>query len=129
MFERFFEKDATGALKGMTLEWQCPHCSGKNFRILEKSVRDSGQYHASCRYCRVRCHVVFTPPAKHIEGEEEFMERLSDEQFTEEEQQELVRDFAEIEYMRADNANPREVTGKQRLLEEKITFLKRRRRL
>jgi hypothetical protein len=129
MFERFFEKDAPGALKGMTIEWQCPHCSGKNFRILQKSVRDSGEYHASCRYCRVRCHIVFTPPAERIEGETEFMERLVDEDFTAEEQQDLIRDFAEIEYMRADHANPREVTGKQRLLEEKITFYKRRRRL
>jgi hypothetical protein len=57
------------------------------------------------------------------------MERLSDEHFTAEEQQELIRDFAEIEYMRADNANPREVTGKQRLLEDKIIFFKRRWRI
>ena len=63
-----------------------------------------------------------------LEGETAFSERLSDEHFTDEEQKELFRDFAEIEYMRADHANPREVTGKQRMLEEKIVFFKHRRR-
>ncbi len=129
MFERFFEKDTTGALKGMTIEWQCPHCSGKNFRILSESERHSGQYHASCRYCRARCRATFLPPANPIEGEAEFMERLADEDFTTEEQQDLIRDFAEIEYMRCEDAKNREIPGKQRLLEEKITFFKRRRRL
>lgn len=129
MFERFFEKETTGTLKGMTLEWQCPHCSGKNFRILTKSERHSGEYHASCRYCRARCRTTFVPPANPIEGEAEFMERLADEDFTAEEQQDLIRDFAEIEYMRCEDAKNREITGKQRLLEEKITFFKRRRRL
>jgi hypothetical protein len=63
------------------------------------------------------------------EGEVAFMERLADEEFSAEEQQELVRDFAEIGYMRYENPGNREITGKQRLLEEKITFFKRRRRL
>jgi hypothetical protein len=129
MFERFFEKETSGTLKGMTLEWQCPHCLGKNFRILPKSERDSGEFHASCRYCRARCRIPFKPPAGSIEGEAEFMERLAFEDFAAEEQQDLVRDFAEIEYMRFENANNREITGKQKLLEEKITFFKRRRRL
>jgi rubredoxin len=128
MFERFFEKEAHGALKGMTLEWVCPRCSGKNFRILPVAERGIGEHHDHCRYCRVKYRIEFPPPVKSIEGEEEFYERLSDEHFNTEEQQELVRDFAEIEYMRDDNANPREVTGKQRLLEEKIIFFKRRRR-
>jgi hypothetical protein len=57
------------------------------------------------------------------------MDRLADEDFTEEEQQDLIRDFAEIEYMRYEDTKNREITGKQRLLEEKITFFKRRRRL
>jgi hypothetical protein len=129
MFERFFEKEATGALKGMTLEWQCPHCSGKNFRILSRIERDSGQYHASCRYCKTRCGVIFVPPAAGIEGEVVFMERLAEEDFSADEQDDLVRDFAEIEYMRCENPGNREITGKQRLLEEKIAFFKRRRRL
>lgn len=129
MFERFFEKETSGTLKGMTIEWQCPHCSGKNFRILSASERGTGEYHAHCRYCRVRYRIAFPSPAGSLESEDAFMERLSDEHFSAEEQQELVRDFAEIEYMRADKANPREVTGKERLLEEKITFFKRRRRL
>ena len=128
MFERFFEKETAGTLKGMTVEWQCPHCSGKNFRILTKSERDSGEYHTSCRYCRTRCRVLFTPPSHPIEGEAEFMERLADEDFSAEEQQDLIRDFAEIEYMRCKNANNREINGKQLLVEEKIIFFKRRRR-
>ncbi|MFA5268123.1 MAG: hypothetical protein WC379_09130 [Methanoregula sp.] len=128
MLERFFEKEANGVLKGMTLEWLCPHCSGKNFRILSRGERDSGEYHTSCRYCRARCRVTFIPPAP-LNGEEEFMDRLANEDFSEEEQQDLIRDFAEIEYMRSENPGNREITGKQRLLEEKIAFFKRRRRL
>jgi hypothetical protein len=124
-----FEKDARGTLKGMTLEWVCPFCAGTNFRLLSSEDRGAGEYHDRCRYCRTKYRVSFTPPAAPLEGEAEFMERLSDEHFTAEEQQELIRDFAEIEYMRADNANPREVTGKQRLLEDKIIFFKRRRRI
>ena len=129
MLERFFEKDSGGTLKGMTLEWACPHCSGKNFRILTKSERDSGEYHAPCRYCRARCRVAFDPPANPIKGEVEFMERLADEDFSAEEQQDLIRDFAEIGYMQCENPANREIAGKERLLEEKITFFKRRRRM
>lgn len=129
MFERFFEKETKGTLKGMTLEWECPRCSGKNFRILKIEERRSGEHHDHCRYCKARCRVAFIPPAGRIEGEAEFMEQLADEDFSAEEQQELVRDFAEIGYMRYENPNNREIPGKQRLLEEKITFFKRSRRL
>jgi hypothetical protein len=129
MFERFFEKETTGILKGMTLEWICPSCSGKNFRILRISERENGEYHASCRYCRARCLAAFNPPPNPVKGEAEFMERLSDEDFSAQEQQDLIRNFAEIEYMRYEDAGNREIPGKQRLLEEKVTFFKRRRRL
>jgi hypothetical protein len=129
MLERFFEKDTNGALKGMTLEWTCPRCSGKNFRILRMEERMGGEHHDHCRYCRARYRVAFTPSSDRIEGEAAFMERLADEEFSAEEQQELVRDFAEIGYMRHENPANREITGKQRLLDEKITFFKRRRRL
>jgi hypothetical protein len=129
MLERFFEKDTNGILKGMTLEWACHRCAGKNFRILTMEERRSGEYHDHCRYCRARYRVAFLSPSDLIEGEVEFMERLSDEEFSAEEQQELVRDFAEIGYMRYENPGNREIAGKQRLLEEKITFFKRRRRL
>jgi hypothetical protein len=128
MLERFFEKDTKGILKGMTLEWACPRCAGKNFRILELEKRRSGDHHDHCRYCRARYRVAFLP-SDLTEGEGAFMERLADEEFSAEEQQELVRDFAEIGYMRYENPGNREITGKQRLLEEKITFFKRRRRL
>jgi transcription elongation factor Elf1 len=129
MLERFFEKDTNGTLKGMTLEWACPRCAGKNFRILTMVERRSGEHHDHCRYCRARYRVAFLPPSDRIEGEAAFMDRLEDEEFSAEEQQELVRDFAEIGYMRYENPGNREITGKQRLLEEKITFFKRRRRL
>jgi hypothetical protein len=129
MFERFFEKEATGTLKGMTLEWACPRCSGKNFRLLPVDERSTGESHTSCRYCRARCRVLFPLPEKPIEGEAEFMERLADEDFSAEDQHDLIRDFAEIEYMRCENPHNREIPGKQRLLEEKITLFKRRRRL
>jgi hypothetical protein len=129
MFERLFEKETKGTLKGMTLEWVCPSCAGTNFRLLAPEDRGNGTHHDHCRYCRTKFRVLFPPPAGPLESEAGFMERLSGEHFTAEEQQELIRDFAEVEYMRADNANPREVTGKQRLLEEKIIFFKRRRRL
>lgn len=129
MFERLFEKEAHGALKGMTLEWACPSCAGINFRLLSPEERGSGEHHDHCRYCRARFRVLFTPATSPSEGEAGFVERLADEHFSAEEQQELIRDFAEIEYLRADHANPREVSGKQRLLEDKIQFFKRRRRL
>ena len=129
MLERFFEKDTNGILKGMTLEWACPRCAGKNFRILRMEERRGGKHHDHCRYCRARYRVAFNPPSDPIEGEAAFMERLEDEDFPAEEQQELVRDFAEIGYMRYEDPADREITGKQRLLEEKITFFKRRRRL
>jgi hypothetical protein len=129
MLERFFEKDTNGVLKGMTLEWACPRCSGKNFRILPVEERRSGEHHDHCRYCKARYRVAFLSPSDRTKGEAEFMERLADEEFSAEEQQELVRDFAEIGYMRYENPGNREITGKQRLLEEKITFFKRRRRL
>jgi hypothetical protein len=128
MLERFFEKDTNGTLKGMTLEWGCPRCAGKNFRILGVEERRSGEHHDHCRYCKTRYRVAYHP-SDLTEGEVEFMERLADEEFSAEEQQELVRDFAEIGYMRYENPGNREITGKQRLLEEKITFFKRRRRL
>jgi hypothetical protein len=129
MFERFFEKKTTGTLKGMTLEWICPHCSGKNFRILTAGERDTGEYHSSCRYCRARCGVDFPPLQKSVEGEAEFMERIAQEDFSAEEQQDLIRDFAEIEYMRSENPKNPEISGKKRLIEEKFSFFKRRRRL
>jgi hypothetical protein len=129
MFERFFEKDTSGTLKGLTLEWACPHCNGINFRILRSQERESGEYRSPCRYCRTRCRVTFTPLTGLIPGEAEFMERLANEEFSAGEQEDLIRDFAEIEYMRRDKASPKAVVEKHKLLEDKITFFKRRRRL
>jgi len=128
MFGRLFEKETGGTLKGMTLEWVCPACRGTNFRLLAQNERAAGIHHDHCRYCKVKVRVTFSPASGPLDGETAFMERLADEHFTAEEVQELIRDFAEVEYMRADNANPREVAGKQRMLEEKILFFKRRRR-
>lgn len=82
MFERFFEKETSGTLKGMTLEWNCPHCGGKNFRLVMKADRGTGTYHHPCRYCHTRCRVIFNPANAAPEGEEDFLDRLSEEHFS-----------------------------------------------
>ena len=128
MFERFFERDVTGALKGLTLEWKCPDCAGLNFRILQKSVRDSGEYHTWCRYCKAKFRTLFEKPSGLVEGEAGFMERITNEDFTDEEITDMIRDFAEIASLRVDRAPAGMIKEKERLLEEKIGFAKRRRR-
>lgn len=129
MLEKFIEHDTEGKIKGLTLEWQCPTCAGLNFKILLYKQRVTGEYHTRCRYCKAKYRVKFTVPEKTVEGEKEFMERLSLEDFTTEEQLDMVKDFAEIEYLRVDGALPGLIKGKQKALEEKIAFAKRRRRL
>jgi len=57
------------------------------------------------------------------------MDRLANEEFSADEQEDLIRDFAEIEHMRRDKAHPMAIVEKQKLLEDKITFFKRLRRL
>ncbi len=129
MFDQFIEHDTEGKLKGLTLEWQCPKCSGLNFKILLSKQRAAGEYHTRCRYCKAKYRVKFPVPEKAIAGEEEFMERISLEKFSPEEQMDMIKDFAEIEYMRVDKALPNLIAGKQRALEEKIAFAKRQRRM
>jgi transcription elongation factor Elf1 len=129
MFDQFIEHDTEGTLKALTLEWKCPKCEGLNFKILLSKQRVTGKYHTRCRYCKAKYRVKFPVIEKPIAGEEEFMDRITLEKFTPEEQMDMIRDFAEIEYMRVDKALPNVVAGKQRALEEKITFAKRRRRL
>ena len=129
MFEQFIEHDTEGKVKGLTLEWQCPKCAGLNFRILMSKQRATGEYHTRCRYCKAKYRVKFPAEEKPVPGETGFMERLSNEDFTPEENTDMIKDFAEIEYMRVDNALPAVLKGKQKLLEEKIAFAKKRRRL
>jgi hypothetical protein len=129
MFDQFIEHDTEGTLKGLTLEWQCPKCAGLNFKILLSKQRGSGEYHTRCRYCKAKYRVKFPAQQKEIAGEEDFMERISIEKFTPEEQMDMIKDFAEIEYMKVDKALPNIIAGKQRALEEKIAFAKRQRRL
>ena len=129
MFDQFIEHDAEGTLKALTLEWQCPKCSGINFKILLSRQRRTGEYHTRCRYCKAKYRVKFPVMEKVIDGEEEFMDRISLEKFTPEEQIDMIKDFAEIEYMRVGKALPNLIAGKQRALEEKITFAKRQRRM
>lgn len=128
MFDRFFEHDTTGVLKGLTLEWKCPKCEGLNFRLLLKGQRKIGDNHTRCRYCKAKFRVVFPVPERAIEGEEEFMERLSLEDFTREEELDMIKDFAEIAALKIDRAPVLTIKGKQNELEEKIAFAKRRRR-
>ena len=128
MFDRFFEHDTAGTLKALTLEWKCPKCEGLNFRILMKGQRDSGEYHTRCRYCRSKFRVNYPRPDKAIDGEAEFMDRISQEDFSEEERTDMIRDFAEIEYLKTEKSLPGIIQGKQKALEDKIAFAKRRRR-
>lgn len=128
MFDSIFEKDAEGTLKALTLEWVCPKCDGKNFRILSRKERAEGEYHSRCRYCRTRCRITFPPPVRPVDGEVEFMERIGFEDFTDEEQIDMVRDFAEIASLVVDKASPGVLREKRKALDEKIAFAKRRRR-
>jgi hypothetical protein len=128
MFDSFFEKDAGGFLKALTLEWPCPKCDGKNFRILSVNERNVGEYHGRCRYCKTKCRVHFDPPSSVVEGEAEFMERIGDEDFTEEERTDMIRDFAEIASLAADNTPPGVLREKRKALDARIAFAKRRRR-
>jgi hypothetical protein len=128
MFERFFERDTSGSLKGLTLEWKCPDCAGLNFRILGKGARDSGEYHNHCRYCRAKFRILFEKPRTLVEGEEEFMGRIAEDYITSEERFDMIRDFAEIASLRVDRALPGVIKEKEKALEEKIAFARRRRR-
>lgn len=128
MFESFFPRNAEGTLKAMTLEWPCPECGGKNFRILSRRERASGEHRSHCRYCRTQCRIAFLPPAADVEGEAEFMDRIGEEDFTDAEQTDMIRDFAEIASLVADGAPPGVVREKRNALEAKIAFARRRRR-
>jgi hypothetical protein len=127
MFDSIFEKDAAGTLKALTLEWVCPKCDGRNFRILSRGERRAGEYHGRCRYCRTRCRAAFSPQETPVEGEDEFMERIGLEDFTDEERTDMIRDFAEIASLNVDHVLPQELRERRKLLEEKIAFAKRRR--
>lgn len=128
MFDSFFEKAAGGILKALTLEWICPKCNGRNFRILTKGERTSGEYHGRCRYCRTKCGITYSRQEQDVEGEAEFMERIADPDFTAEERTDMIRDFAEIASLAVDGAPPGVLREKNKALEAKIAFAKRRRR-
>jgi len=126
MFDTLFERETSGTLKALTLEWPCPKCQGVNFKILSKGIRNAGLYHTRCRYCKARFRVSYPNPGRIIPGEDEFMDRISLEDFTAEEQQDMIKDYAEIEYLKVDRASSGIIKGKEKALEEKITFAKRR---
>jgi len=128
MFERFIEQASQGVLKALTLEWKCPECAGINFRILTRGQRASGEYHTRCRYCKAKFGVTFPIPGQPIEGEAEFMERIDENEFSQEERTDMIRDFAEIASLRVDGALPGFLNEKEKALEAKIAFTKRRRR-
>lgn len=128
MFDSFFEKNAEGILKALTLEWSCPKCEGVNFRILSQKERAEGEYHSRCRYCRTKCRVSFVPPNMPVEGETEFLERINYEDFTPEERIDMLRDFAEIASLVVDKTAPGIIREKRKALEAKIAFAKLRRR-
>ena len=112
MFDTLFEHETGGTLKALTLEWKCPRCEGLNFRILQKDVREIGLYHTRCRDRKAKYRVNYPNPEQVIPGEDEFMEMISEEDFTDEEQQDMIKDYAEIEYLKADRPNPGVIKGK-----------------
>ena len=124
ILDHIFEHRTIGALKGMTLEWRCPKCQGNNYRLLPQATRKSGVYHTRCRYCRAKFHVDFPDGEKPVPGEEDFLRRLSREKFTEEEELDLIKDFAEIVALRAEKAKSGYIGEKEKALEKKIAFLK-----
>jgi hypothetical protein len=128
MFERFFRRDTAGAIKGLTLEWQCPDCAGLNFRILSRSDRACGEYDSYCRYCRAKFRILYEKQDRPVEGEAEFMDQLDAEEFSEDERTDMIRDFAEITALRAEKALPKTIKEKEKALELKIDFARRRRR-
>ncbi|MFA6225913.1 MAG: hypothetical protein WC620_07025 [Methanoregula sp.] len=128
MLDRFFEHDTSGVLKGLTLEWKCPKCEGLNFKIILKEQRNNGTYHTRCRHCKAKYRVGYPLPDRVIEGEEECLERLSYEDFTREEELDMIKDFAETAALKVDRALPGIIREKQKALDEKIAFVKRRRR-
>jgi hypothetical protein len=128
MFESFFLKDAAGTLKALTLEWACPKCEGKNFRILSAPERRQGEYQGKCRYCRTKCRVSFPSAVAVVEGEAEFLEQIRNEDFSAEERTDMIRDFAEIASLVVDKALPGVIREKRKALEAKVAFAKRRRR-
>ena len=129
MFEQFFEHDTSGVLKGLTLEWKCPKCEGLNFILILIGQRNIGNCHTHCRDCKAKYRVEYPVPVPPIEGEKEFLERLSHEDFTPEEDLDMIKDFAEIAALKVDHALPLIIKGKQNALEEKILLAKRRMRL
>ena len=128
MFNTLIKHETEGVVKGLTLEWGCPHCGGLNFKILQSGQRKLGIFHTRCRYCRSKYRIGYPLPDSDIEGETEFMDMLAEENFSQEERVEFLRDFAEIEYIRAEKGNPGVVREKQKSLEEKIALAKKRRR-
>jgi hypothetical protein len=128
LFDSLFEHETGGVLKALTLEWQCPKCQGLNFKILRKGMREMGLYHTRCRYCKAKYRVRYPNPGRIIPGEDEFMEMISEEDFTPEEQQDMIKDYAEIEYLKIDRASSGAIREKQKALDDKIAFAKRRRR-
>jgi hypothetical protein len=128
ILDRLFEHKTQGVLKGMTLEWSCPKCAGNNYKLLRQDTRKTGTYHTRCRYCKAKFELEFPDGDKIVPGENEFLKRLSLEDFTEEEDHELIKDFAEIVTLKAENTPRGYIGEKEKALEKKIAFLKIRRR-
>jgi transcription elongation factor Elf1 len=128
MFERFFERNGQGTVRGLTLEWKCPDCAGLNFRILSRADRATGAYHTRCRYCRAKFSVAFPVQDTPVNGEDAFMDELEAEDFSDEEKTDMIRDFAEIASLKADRALPGVIREKERALAEKMDIARRWRR-
>lgn len=58
-----------------------------------------------------------------MSGEDEFLRRISRENFTPEEELDLIKDFAEIVALKMEKAKSGYIGEKEKALEKKIAFL------
>jgi len=89
----------------------------------------SGRSPPETRYCKVKSRVNYPKPAVEIEDGKEFLERRSREDFTRDEEIDMIKDFVKIAALKVDHASPEVIKEKQKALESKIAFAKMRRQL
>jgi len=89
----------------------------------------SGRCPPETRHCKVKSRVNYLKRDAGIEDEKEFLERLSREDFSRDEEIDMIKDFVKIAALKVDHASPGVIKEKQKALESKIAFAKMHRRL
>jgi len=87
----------------------------------------SGRSPLKTRHCKVKYRVNYPKPATETGGEKEFLERLSREDFTRDEEIEMIKDFVKIAALKVEHASTGVIKEKQKDLESTIAFAKMRR--